>query len=234
MISSVPRLDELRPVFPALEKALDSPPGLLASGGNLKVNTLIDAYSRGIFPWFNEDNPILWYSPDPRLVLRTDQFHSSRSLRKTLRARPWRVGVNQNFRRVIQACSRGRRRGTWLNADMVNAYQNLHRAACAHSVEVYDEHERLLGGLYGVGLGKMFFGESMFSHVSDASKVALHALCGHLHRHQAPLIDCQIYSEHLHRLGARLMRRGDFVNRLRAFCRQKAEATLWQTQFIEP
>lgn len=233
-MASVPLLDASKPVFPPVEQALDTPQGLLAVGGNLEVNTLLDAYRLGIFPWFNEDDPILWCSPDPRLVLKPECFHSSRSLQKTLRNKPWRIGINQDFEQVIHACARNRPQGTWLGSNMVRAYQRLHAAAYAHSVEVYDHQGRLLGGLYGVGLGRMFFGESMFSRAGSASKAALHALCKHLRQHGVPLIDCQVYSDHLYNLGARLIRRRDFIALIESYCRQTAGTELWRARFIEP
>ena len=228
------QLDAQQPVFPPLCQAHNAQQELLAVGGNLAVDTLVDAYSQGIFPWFGANDPILWYSPDPRMVLPSDHFHSSRSLKKTLRTKPWRVGINYNFDLVIRHCAQNRSPGTWLGAAMVHAYQQLHSAAYAHSVEVYDQQEQLLGGLYGVGIGRMFFGESMFSHCKDASKVALHALCQHLHKHEVPLIDCQVYSDHLYSLGAQLISRQDFIAQIKSHCQHPAHAELWQTQFIEP
>ena len=233
MNTMITQLDTGQPAFPPVERALNIPQGLLAIGGNLNTDTLIEAYRRGIFPWFEEGQPIMWYSPDPRLVLKPEHFHESRSLKKTLRKEPWSIAINRNFDQVIEACAQSRRGGTWLCSDMIKAYRQLHRAAYAHSVEVYDAQGRLLGGLYGVGLGCMFFGESMFSRVDNASKVALSALCKLMHRHGLPLIDCQIYSDHLHGLGAQLIRRQDFIKQISKHCGRATPAALWQARRLE-
>ena len=199
---------ESKPHFPETARALDEPAGLLAAGGSLGVDWLQAAYRRGIFPWFSDGEPILWWSPAPRTVLYPAEFHASRSLRKLERQGRYRVVEDRNFGAVIEACAEDRpgQRGTWINPQMVEAYVEMHRAGLAHSVECYDG-ERLVGGLYGIALGKVFFGESMFSRVSNASKLCLKHLadCGRFE-----LIDCQLPTEHLHSLGAREIDRAGF------------------------
>ncbi|MEA3292684.1 MAG: leucyl/phenylalanyl-tRNA--protein transferase [Pseudomonadota bacterium] len=189
--------------FPPLEAA--SSEGLLAVGGDLSPERLVRAYSQGIFPWFNPGQPILWWSPDPRCVLHPAEFRASRSLRKSLRNRGFRLSMDQAFGQVIRACSVPRRGqadgGTWITSDMRGAYCRLHELGIAHSVETWRGDE-LVGGLYGVALGGVFFGESMFSHASDASKLALYALTRSLLEWEFSLIDCQVSSDHLFSLGA--------------------------------
>jgi leucyl/phenylalanyl-tRNA--protein transferase len=201
--------------FPATDQALDDPDGLLAVGGDLSVERLLAAYRRGIFPWYQDRQPILWWSPDPRAVLFPREFHASRSLRRTLRRNEFRVSVDMDFGSVITACAAEREQaGTWITPDMLSAYQVLHELGHAHSVETWQDGE-LVGGLYGVGIGRAFFGESMFSRTSDASKVALArltSLCGEL---GIELIDCQLASAHLAKLGARQLPRDEFETLLR-------------------
>lgn len=202
--------------FPPTGEALDYPNGLLAVGGGLGIERLLDAYSRGIFPWYDEPQPVLWWTPDPRSVLFPSELHISRSLRKTLRKNQFRLSVNQHFERVMCECAqlRGDGLGTWIGDDMLRAYSELHRLGHARSVEVLDEEGDLVGGLYGVSLGRAFFGESMFSRVTDASKVAMVALVDILERGDYALIDCQVETEHLNSLGARNISRLDFERRL--------------------
>lgn len=198
----------LDPQFPETSSALDEPAGLLAAGGRLDTAWLTYAYSRGIFPWFNEGEPILWWSPAPRTVLYPGEFHCSKSLRKLNRQQRYLVSEDRDFDAVIQACANKRedQQGTWINPQMLEAYSNLHRAGYAHSVECYDATE-LVGGLYGIALGKVFFGESMFSRRSNASKLCLQHLaeCGRFE-----MIDCQLPTGHLHSLGAREIERAEF------------------------
>ncbi|QBQ53607.1 leucyl/phenylalanyl-tRNA--protein transferase [Nitrosococcus wardiae] len=206
-------------VFPDPRLALSEPNGLLAVGGDLSPERLITAYRKGIFPWYNQGQPILWWSPDPRLVLFPEQLHISRSLRKRLRRGTYRVTLDQDFPGVIQACASPRRdeEGTWITAEMESAYFRLHRIGIAHSVEAWEE-DKLIGGLYGVSIGRIFFGESMFSQRPDASKVALVYLCRQLQQWGFPLLDCQIQSEHLQRLGAQTIPRDEFLHWLQQFC----------------
>jgi len=201
--------------FPEVESALREPNGLLALGGDLRPQRLCQAYRRGIFPWFNPGDPILWWSPDPRTLLYPARFHASRSLRKVLRRAEHRVSLDQDFGAVIRACAAPREPdgGTWLVPEMIAAYERLHELGFAHSVEVWLEGE-LVGGLYGVAIGAAFFGESMFSRASNGSKIALAHLCAQLHDWDFKLIDCQMRTEHLISLGAAEVPRADFIRRL--------------------
>lgn len=195
------RLDE-RIVFPPPGHA--EPNGLLAVGGDLRPERLLLAYSMGIFPWYDEDTPILWHSPDPRAVLLADRIHVPKSLQKTLRRQTFEVRLDERFESVIQACAAAYRpgqRGTWITRDMVDAYLELHELGFAHSAEAYVEGE-LVGGLYGVSLGAAFFGESMFATRPDASKVAFALLCRQLSSWDIQLVDCQVHTDHLERFGA--------------------------------
>lgn len=205
--------------FPDVELAETEPNGLLAIGGDLTPERLINAYRHGIFPWYSEGEPILWWSPDPRTVLYPEKFKISRSLRKTLRNRAFRVSFDQAFTEVITACSEPRRDspGTWLVPEMIDAYLMLHDSGMAHSVETWQD-DRLVGGLYGVAIGSVFFGESMFSQVSNSSKVALAHLCPLLLDLEYRLVDCQVYTEHLISLGAEEIPRVEFCRQLDAWC----------------
>ncbi|MBZ9557376.1 MULTISPECIES: leucyl/phenylalanyl-tRNA--protein transferase [unclassified Modicisalibacter] len=203
-----------RPVrFPPTESALHDPDGLLAAGGALTPDWLLAAYRRGIFPWFSDDQPILWWSPDPRMVLFPDEVRIRRSLAKRLRNGGFRVTRDQCFAAVIAACAETRAEGTWITPPMQAAYRRLHDLGHAHSVEVW-RGEHLVGGLYGVALGRAFFGESMFSRESDASKVALVHLARHLADQGGGLIDCQMHTAHLASLGARDIARRAFIDYL--------------------
>lgn len=205
--------------FPDVEAALRDPDGLLAIGGDLGSPRLLDAYRRGIFPWFSEGQPILWWSPDPRCVLEPAQLKISRSLARTLRREDFRITYNRAFAGVVEACSRPRRgcADTWITADMAAAYRRLHDQGHAVSVECW-HGEELVGGLYGVVIGRIFFGESMFSSMPDASKVALVHLARTLQQREFRLIDCQVHSRHLQSLGARPIPRQLFVNILQHYC----------------
>jgi leucyl/phenylalanyl-tRNA--protein transferase len=200
--------------FPPVHLA--TPEGLLAVGGDLSPERLLLAYQSGIFPWYSEDEPILWWSPDPRLVLYPEELKISRSLRKTIRRDRFRVSMDTCFAQVIQACGRTRVKngqGTWITPEMEKAYTRLHRLGYAHSVEIRHGNN-LVGGLYGVSLGRCFFGESMFSTMPDSSKVALVALRNYLRKHQFDFIDCQMPTDHLIRMGARKITRDDFLAEL--------------------
>ena len=201
------------PLFPPVDQALDEPNGLLAAGGDLSPQRLLLAYRSGIFPWFGEGDPILWWSPDPRCVLWPEAFHASRSLRRSIRRRQYRFSLDQAFEAVIDACAAprgGAEAGTWITADMRRAYVKLHRMGHAHSVETWSGEE-LVGGLYGVRLGPVFFGESMFSRRTDASKAALMHLAADP---DLALIDCQLPTAHLLGLGACEMPRSTFIDYL--------------------
>jgi len=198
--------------FPPTRQALLEPNGLLAMGGDLSVASLLAAYRRGIFPWFEEPGPILWWTPDPRTVLWPDGLHIARSLRRSLRRDTFRLRVDHDFAGVMEACAGSRRSGTgtWIGQRMRQAYGAMHGAGHAHSVEIYTDDDRLVGGLYGVSIGRVFFGESMFAQVTDASKVALVGLMSILRRGGYALVDCQTQSAHLVSLGAVELSRLDF------------------------
>jgi leucyl/phenylalanyl-tRNA--protein transferase len=203
--------------FPPLEQALKDPNGLLCAGGDLSTGRLLEAYRRGIFPWYSGEEPILWWSPDPRMVLFCDELKVSRSLAKNIRNKGFEIRLDSAFPQVVKACSEPRKGegGTWLTPAMQAAYAALHRLGHAHSVETW-QGERLVGGLYGVAIGRMFYGESMFSRATDASKVALVALVGELRARGFPLIDCQQNTPLLASLGAREIPRRHFVRRIAA------------------
>ncbi len=202
--------------FPPAELALSEPNGLLAVGGDLKPDRLVAAYRQGIFPWYEEPQPILWWSPSPRAVLFPDKIYIARSLRKTLRQQRFRVTTNRDFAGVVRRCARVPRRGqdgTWITADMFAAYRELHQLGLAHSVEAWVDDE-LVGGLYGVVLGRVFFGESMFSTRTDASKVAFVHLARLLQSRGYAVIDCQVSNPHLLSLGAEEIARERFTRLL--------------------
>lgn len=225
-------LDKTAPTsaFPDPMQAENDPNGLLAIGGDLSPQRLINAYRQGVFPWYNEGDPILWWSPDPRMVLYPADLRISRSLRKTLRRGHLEVSMDQAFGRTIRQCAAPRRDepGTWLQPEMINAYEQLHAAGQAHSIETWQDGE-LVGGLYGIAIGGVFFGESMFSRVSDASKTALAFLTEQLSDWGFQLIDCQVYSDHLASLGATEIPRVQFQRELTA-----AQNRATQPQWVQP
>jgi leucyl/phenylalanyl-tRNA--protein transferase len=216
-------------VFPPVDEALDEPDGLLAAGADLSVPRLIDAYAHGIFPWFNAGDPILWWSPNPRTVLAPREFHISRSLRKRLRQPDITVTADTIFARVLRECAAPRdgEPGTWLIPSMQTAYLALHRLGLAHSIEVWSD-DVLAGGLYGVSMGRIFFGESMFSRQRDGSKIALAYLAAQLARWEFPLIDCQLETDHLLSLGARSISREAFVREVNRLVRLSSAPVKWQ------
>ncbi len=205
--------------FPDEESALREPNGLLAVGGDLSENRLVEAYRRGIFPWYDSGQPILWWSPDPRCVLEPAQLRISRRLRQYIRQSSLRIEFNRNFNEVILACAGRRRPGqqTWLLPEMIAAYEKLHTSGWAHSVEIWD-FDRLVGGLYGLCIGRVFFGESMFSRKDNASKFAMLGLAGQMLLNDIDLLDCQVVSGHLLRLGATQIPRAEFCRRLDKQC----------------
>lgn len=205
--------------FPPVEEAEREPDGLLAVGGDLHPTRLLNAYRAGIFPWYSANQPLLWWSPDPRTVLSPPHLKVSRSLRKSLRNKPFRVSFDQAFTRVIEACAlpRDDETGTWITRDMATAYTQLHRLGHAHSVEVWQD-DRLMGGLYGIAPGRVFFGESMFTRASDASKVGFVHLVRQLQERGFRLIDCQVYTTHLVSLGAEEIPRREFCRLLDRWC----------------
>jgi leucyl/phenylalanyl-tRNA--protein transferase len=214
--------------FPDVSRALREPDGLLAAGGDLGSERLIEAYRRGIFPWYEESQPILWWSPDPRCILWPADLHISRRLAREIRATSLTVRYNQAFAEVIRACAGPRRyqSGTWITSDMLAAFERLHREGWAHSIEIWDD-ERLVGGLYGLAVGKAFFGESMFSSAPNASKLALLALTRHMLANNVEILDCQVVSPHLATLGATTMPRREFVALLDRLCASPDRLTDW-------
>ncbi|WP_271270336.1 leucyl/phenylalanyl-tRNA--protein transferase [Aliamphritea hakodatensis] len=201
--------------FPPIEEALDDPNGLLAAGADLSPERLLNAYRRGIFPWFADDEPILWWSPNPRCVMRPEAIHLSKSLRKRIRRGGFDVSFNNDFAAVINACAQPRpgQPETWITEDIQQAYLNLHHLGHAHSVEVREDGQ-LIGGLYGIAIGKLFFGESMFSRRTDASKIAYVFFAKQLQKWGYALIDCQVYNDHLASLGAEVIPRTEFKHYL--------------------
>lgn len=220
--------------FPDISQALPDPDGLLAAGGDLDHKRLLGAYRRGIFPWYDASQPILWWSPDPRTVLYPEQIHISRSLRKTLRSSRFQISIDQAFEEVIRACSvpRNEQTGTWLTNDMIKAYIRLHHMGHAHSIECW-YGPQLVGGLYGIAIGQVFFGESMFSRMSDASKVCMVKLGENLSRWGYKLIDCQVDSLHLRTMGAVQIPRTDFRFLLDQLCPSHPLEHAWKTLIIK-
>lgn len=216
--------------FPPVSEALVEPNGLLAVGGCLSPQRLENAYRRGIFPWYGEHEPILWWSPDPRLILYPESFKVSRSLGKILRRNDFRFSFDAGFDAVIEACAqpRGYGAGTWITPEMKQAYTELHQRGCAHSFEAW-QGEQLVGGLYGVAMGRVFFGESMFHRTSNASKAAFAFAIDCLKQWGYALIDCQVYSEHLVSLGATEIRRAEFARLLDEYCDESAAPSAWRT-----
>jgi leucyl/phenylalanyl-tRNA---protein transferase len=204
-----------RDPFPSVDEALAEPNGLLAAGGDLSPERLLDAYARGIFPWFNDEDPVLWWSPDPRMVLFPREIHMSRTLRREIRSARFSVTLDRAFQAVMEGCAEPRptQDGTWITGVMLRAYAQLAGLGHAHSVEAWVDGE-LAGGLYGVAIGRIFYGESMFSRRSNASKVALAWLARQLDRWRFDLIDCQMSTDHLASLGARENPRADFLRPL--------------------
>jgi leucyl/phenylalanyl-tRNA--protein transferase len=215
--------------FPPVERALEDPNGLLAAGADLSVARLVQAYRNGIFPWYSDGQPILWWSPDPRMVLYPHALRISRSLGKRLRRRNYTVRTDTAFREVMQACAEPRAddAGTWITDGMLRAYDALHRAGRAHSVETWIDGE-LAGGLYGVALGRAFFGESMFTRAADASKIALAHLVRQLGRWSYGIIDCQMATAHLARFGAREIPRAEFTRKLQELVNYPQAAGEWR------
>jgi leucyl/phenylalanyl-tRNA--protein transferase len=214
--------------FPDVSLAEREPNGLLAVGGDLSPQRLINAYIRGIFPWFSEGEPILWWSPDPRTVLFPEQIKISRSLKKTLKKERYRVSFDRDFQAVIEACAQPRESspGTWLLPEMIEAYHTQHELGLAHSVEVWQDEE-LVGGLYGMAIGGVFFGESMFSRLPDTSKIALVHLSRTLQTWNFKMIDCQVYTQHLASLGAQEIPRRTFCAHLAHWCRLPGHSGSW-------
>ena len=224
----IPWLTRRQP-FPPVERALQEPNGLLAAGDDLSCARLVDAYRRGIFPWFSEGQPVLWWSPDPRMVLYPAEVAVSRSLRKRLRRRDYVIQADTSFSRVMRACAEPRESqpGTWITDEMLSAYTRLHERGIAHSVETWIDGE-LVGGLYGVAIGRAFYGESMFSRATDASKIALVHLARQLERWAFGIIDCQMATRHLASMGAREVPRKDFIRALSELVNYPGRTGKWR------
>ena len=217
-----------QPCFPPVSTALDDPSGLLAAGGKLTSDWLLAAYRRGIFPWYSEGQPLLWWSPDPRLVLYPGEVRVSRSLRRVLRKRPFEIRLDTAFDAVVTACAapRSGASGTWITDEMQRAYSAMHQLGYAHSVEAWRDGE-LIGGLYGIALGNVFFGESMFSRVSDSSKVCFVHLARFLEARNFGMIDCQMTTAHLLSLGAREIPRAEFCAQLEQLVENASDSGRW-------
>ena len=220
--------------FPPARAAMRDPNGLLAVGGDLSPQRLLRAYAQGIFPWFNEGEPLLWWSPDPRIVFDTGDFRLSPRFRRSLRGCGWQLRADTDFDGVMRACAQaprpGQEGGTWIGASMLAAYGELHRLGHAHSVEAW-AGDRLVGGIYGIAIGRMFFGESMFSSESGGSKAALAGLARHLAARAYPLLDAQVENPHLHSLGGRLMPREEFLARVAELAGQPGRIGPWTADF---
>lgn len=215
--------------FPPVSRALRKPNGLLALGGDLSPARLLDAYSQGIFPWFSDNEPVMWWSPDPRSVIFVDTFKPARSLQKLIRKNSFQISFDQAFSEVIYQCARTPRKdqnGTWITEQMINAYIHLHEIGVAHSVECY-LRGKLVGGLYGIAMGTIFFGESMFSQVSNSSKVAFAVLMQNLLACGFTLVDCQVESMHMNSLGAVNIARHEFIDYILSETQQQPLCTPW-------
>ena len=215
--------------FPSPRRALRKPNGLLAAGADLAVPRLLDAYRHGIFPWYSPGEPVLWWSPDPRMVLVPARIGVSRSLRKRIKRREYEVRTDTAFEAVMRACAKPRpdQQGTWISEEMIEAYVALHKAGYAHSVETWGS-DALVGGLYGVAIGRVFFGESMFARRTDASKVALARLARQLERWSFGLIDCQMSTPHLASLGAQEIARADFMRAVEELVNYPSHTGTWR------
>lgn len=230
MTAQLTLLDPLSTQFPSPELALIEPDGLLAIGGDLSIPRLITAYKNGIFPWFNQGEPIMWWCPSVRAVLNVGNINISRSLRKLARQGKYTVTVNNNFSGVINGCikQREQREGTWITDEMKAAYVALHNQGYAHSIEVYNQKNMLVGGLYGIMVNHVFCGESMFHFESNCSKLAFWALHNHLQNNNVELIDCQIENPHLTSLGATCITRNEFLAKLNIEGKQSINSNMWK------
>ncbi len=224
--------DEHAP-FPAPESALNDPEGLVAAGGDLNPTRVMRAYHGGLFPWYEEGQPILWWSPNPRGILYPKNFIAHKSLLRTLKNNCWRISFNESFRDVMTACAepRNNSRGTWITNDMLQAYTQLHKLKYAHSLEVWDESNSLIGGIYGISIGTIFFGESMFSRTADASKIALLYLSAYLDTWGYEMIDTQLPSEHLTFLGGNEITREQYLTTLSQLTQQSHHSDAWEKEF---
>lgn len=233
-MNSLSFLDRNNLVFPAPDRALKEPNGLLAIGGDLTQQRLLSAYNKGIFPWFNLNDPILWWSPDPRAIFMLNQIHISKSLKKFFQKQNWKLTINHDFLGVIKACAapRNKQDGTWITSTIINAYQSLHQNNQAHSIEVWED-DKLIGGLYGLAIGQVFCGESMFHNKTNASKVAFFALKQHLIKWGFKLIDAQIINPHLTSLGATEISREKFLHLLNKYKENNVSMACWAKQEVK-
>lgn len=231
----LPKLSHENIVFPAIHQALKDPDGLLAMGGDLSSSRIFNAYRQAIFPWFSEGEPILWWSPSERATIKANHCHISKSMKRFLRKHSYRISINTRFEQVIRACSQPRtqQQETWISEDIINAYCELHEQGHAHSIEIIDESDQLIGGLYGVNVGKIFCGESMFSLKPNTSKLAFIALNQHFKNHGGEIIDCQMMTEHLNSLGVRPILRDDFLVLLLNYRDNSVTTSCWDKQTIE-
>ena len=222
------RLNSDKPDFPPVSEALDQPNGLLAFGGKLDSPTLLTAYQQGIFPWFNNGEPVLWWSPNPRMVINPEAIHISRSMKKELHRHTYQITIDEVFAGVMHQCRilREKAEGTWITDEMEEAYNRLHAEGYAHSVEVW-EGKALVGGIYGLAMDQMFFGESMFSKKSNTSKLAIIYLCRFLADQGIRLLDCQVPNPHLESLGGICMPRDVFIKYLKKYCRTTRSVANW-------
>ena len=231
---NLPWLDSNNPEspFPPAESALKDPEGLVAAGGDLTPTRILRAYHEGLFPWYEEDQPILWWSPNPRGVLYPKDFIAHKSLLRTIKKNHWKISYDKSFLDVMKACAepRNNSRGTWITNDMIEAYVNLHNLNHAHSLEVCNKAGELIGGAYGISIGTIFFGESMFSRVTNASKVALLYLSAYLDSWGYDIIDTQLPSAHLTSLGGSEMTRDEYLSLLSGFTAQSSNSKAWQAQ----
>lgn len=238
------RLDQNNHSFPSIDLALEEPNGLLAFGGDLSPERLIRAYYQGIFPWFSEGEPLLWWSPDPRGIIYTKDFSPSRSLKKSIRKYGYTATMDMDFEHVISQCANIKRdktssagqaatNATWITKEMTHSYINLFRSGWAHSVEIWDEQGELAGGLYGIAINGGFCGESMFHHKTDASKAAFWALVTHMQGHHMPFIDCQMVNPHLATLGCVEVPRAHFIQMWRDAISENKNADCWHQQDLE-
>ena len=232
---NLPWLDPKDPhyPFPSPDDALDSPEGLVAAGGDLNPTRILRAYRQGIFPWYEEGQPILWWSPDPRGILFPAKFNAHKSLLRTIKRQQWKVTYDHAFQRVMVACAEPRSysKGTWITKDMINAYCHLHQLGHAHSLEIWNQSDKLIGGIYGISMGSVFFGESMFSRVTDASKVALLYLSANLDLWDYHLLDTQLPSSHLEFLCGEPISRQHYLTLLDRFSQQPAKDNAWDVNF---
>ncbi|WP_022941363.1 leucyl/phenylalanyl-tRNA--protein transferase [Psychromonas hadalis] len=229
----LPQLSDDPALFPNVEQALGDPDGLLAMGGNLSPERIYNAYQQGIFPWFSEGEPLLWWSPRERATIRAGQVHISKSMKRFINKSDLTVTVNYNFIEVIKACAKPRttQAETWITVEMINAYIELHTLGLAHSIEVWSEN-RLVGGLYGICVGKLFCGESMFSQMNNSSKLAFIALNQHFQSVGGKLIDCQMQTDHLQSLGVTTTSRADFIKNVVKYQQHSLQKDCWKKQSI--